>query len=607
MRFVQCLRVLCCLLPAAPACAAFAWVRLPTAAAGELVFADATGFALHAGGELRLFTLQGDLRRTVKYEAMGEGRLTLFADASAIEIGGTPQLRVYDENGNLARSGTVAELTGQPRWPSYAAKAGKVIWLEIDGGLVQLDTENWMAILRAGWQRPKSAWGEENFKITRRLTTQPAPTAEETVLERILPDGTKTAEFSLPVWREAGRCFFEAYPLEGNEVVFSSSNEAVVLDRRTLVPRQRFPWNSCGPDGGNVTRFLDAWWQGAALSIRALAYRSSGRTVLRFGDHERSVSYPWSGPDHLHPSLRSPLRWDRWKWNGAGRIYAQYGTGGDASYGFFDLTRPSVRGGGVRRTNLCQAGSITFSLPAFGGQAPYSCFKSDGTPLPDCQYTYAFEGSCLFGQTSTVVMPEYHVVDARGDREVATTLILPLPGQEQEALLQPVAVHEFHNDPLNHYFMTINEMEREFIALGDAGPGWTDLGARFLGWLPGRQNAAVSALSGASNEVAVCRFYGKPGLGPNSHFYALAGRECEAVKQDPGWIWEAENTFFVLQPGIDGACPPWTDTVWRAYNNRHMQNDANHRYAIDRQMLDAMTTSGWTVEGVAFCAPRILN
>ena len=61
----------------------------------------------------------------------------------------------------------------------------------------------------------------------------------------------------------------------------------------------------------------------------------------------------------------------------------------------------------------------------------------------------------------------------------------------------------------------------------DAGvvvPGWKRTGMAFK----------VSD-RGAGLGLPACRFFGTPGVGPNSHFYTIDAAECAKVKANPRW------------------------------------------------------------------------
>lgn len=158
-----------------------------------------------------------------------------------------------------------------------------------------------------------------------------------------------------------------------------------------------------------------------------------------------------------------------------------------------------------------------------------------------------------------------------------------------------ITVTEFYNTDLQHYFITANAEEAAAIDTGSAGPGWSRTGQTFKAWLDG-------PIPGASE---VCRFYGTPGSGPNSHFYTTISAECVLVKQDAGWTYEALGRFWLVQATTNtpAGCPAGTQAIYRAYNNRYAQNDSNHRYATDVAVYNQMVDLGWSGEGVVMCAP----
>jgi uncharacterized delta-60 repeat protein len=159
-------------------------------------------------------------------------------------------------------------------------------------------------------------------------------------------------------------------------------------------------------------------------------------------------------------------------------------------------------------------------------------------------------------------------------------------------------VTEFYNTTLNHYFVTANESEKGFIASGGAGPGWSRTNVEFSAWDQGWANAGAS---GAAVSKPVYRFYGTPGVGPNSHFYTVVETENLIVRKDPGWKFE-EISFYAVEPNADKTCPDATLPVYRVYNNRAAQNDSNHRYLLSRVLEAQMVAKGWVAEGVTLCA-----
>lgn len=97
----------------------------------------------------------------------------------------------------------------------------------------------------------------------------------------------------------------------------------------------------------------------------------------------------------------------------------------------------------------------------------------------------------------------------------------------------------------------------------------------------------------------VCRFYSATA---NSHFYTAGAGECEYLKRpDSGWAYEG-IVFRILVP-TKGVCYPGTRSVFRLYNDRAAQNDANHRFVTSADTYRHMIANGWVGEGVVFCEP----
>lgn len=156
-----------------------------------------------------------------------------------------------------------------------------------------------------------------------------------------------------------------------------------------------------------------------------------------------------------------------------------------------------------------------------------------------------------------------------------------------EAMKPYRLVWDFYNPDLNHYFRTGGVKEPYTVLSGVAGR-WNDMGDYFIAWKDGSEGA-----------VPVCRFYGTPGIGPNSHFYTAGPAECASTKNALGWTYEG-IAFYMKRP-VNGICPQDTQPVYRYYNNRWMHNDSNHRYATHLFDKNLMIQQGWVLEGVAMC------
>jgi uncharacterized protein (DUF1800 family) len=155
---------------------------------------------------------------------------------------------------------------------------------------------------------------------------------------------------------------------------------------------------------------------------------------------------------------------------------------------------------------------------------------------------------------------------------------------------EPTAtVVEFHNAALAHYFVTASAAEAAMLdAVGV--PGWIRTGVTFRAWDAEGQRGGTRP---------VCRFFGTPGAGPNSHFYTADAAECEAVKRNPDWIYEG-IAFHVELPAA-GTCPADTQPVWRIFRPGRTVVDSNHRFLPDLTMY-ARSGADAVREGTVMCA-----
>ncbi len=155
-------------------------------------------------------------------------------------------------------------------------------------------------------------------------------------------------------------------------------------------------------------------------------------------------------------------------------------------------------------------------------------------------------------------------------------------------------VVEFYNTILGHYFMAAGPGEVDGIDHGAAGPGWERTGESFKAWLTMPADAFTLA-------VPVCRFYGTPAGGPNSHFFTASASECATVKGAGGWYYEGVG-FYIRPVDGDGRCPDGYLEVNRAYNLGFPRNDSNHRFSTSDSTMAEMARKGWGVEGAVMCA-----
>ena len=170
-----------------------------------------------------------------------------------------------------------------------------------------------------------------------------------------------------------------------------------------------------------------------------------------------------------------------------------------------------------------------------------------------------------------------------GDDVLKTDYIAPSPEQAGERI-----VVEFRNDSLNHYFITAEPAESALLDAGVVVPGWQRTGFNFKAWA-----------RGDARGVPACRFFGTPGVGPNSHFYTISDYECWLTKGNP--YCQYECIAFNAEPPAGEVCAANRVPVVRLYNNG-MGGQASHRFVTSHSEVREMVQRGWMVEGNVFCA-----
>jgi hypothetical protein len=181
------------------------------------------------------------------------------------------------------------------------------------------------------------------------------------------------------------------------------------------------------------------------------------------------------------------------------------------------------------------------------------------------------------------------VIDAP---QLATLAFFTLAGQGVGAFAT-VPVVEYHNAADGQYFLTADPGEQSLLDGGGLGPDWSRTGASFNAYPMDAANPQAAA---------VCRFFGTPGIGPNSHFYTAYANECAAVREDPHWIEEGA-TFRARLP-VDGSCAGGDVVVRRLWRPGATVTQTRHRYVVDPALVAPMQADGWVLEGPVFCAPR---
>lgn len=189
---------------------------------------------------------------------------------------------------------------------------------------------------------------------------------------------------------------------------------------------------------------------------------------------------------------------------------------------------------------------------------------------------------------------EYRIADAGVTKTVGLSGYgVPAPGATGTAL-----AIEYFDAFLGHYFITTLASEQAALDAG-AIAGWKRTGAWFTAYAPG-QGAAEGAR-------AVCRYYGRPEAGLDTHFYSASASECAAVAQrfPDAWILESAELFDVALPDqASGECVPGHLPVYRLWNGGA---SSNHRYTTDASTRRSMIAAGWIAEGyggsgIAMCS-----
>jgi hypothetical protein len=189
---------------------------------------------------------------------------------------------------------------------------------------------------------------------------------------------------------------------------------------------------------------------------------------------------------------------------------------------------------------------------------------------------------------------EYRIADAGVTKTVGLSGYgVPAPGATGTAL-----AIEYFDAFLGHYFITTLASEQAALDAG-AIAGWKRTGAWFTAYAPG-QGAADGAR-------AVCRYYGRPEAGLDTHFYSASASECAAVAQrfPDAWNLESAELFDVALPDqASGECVPGHLPVYRLWNGGA---SSNHRYTTDASTRRSMIAAGWIAEGyggsgIAMCS-----
>jgi hypothetical protein len=254
--------------------------------------------------------------------------------------------------------------------------------------------------------------------------------------------------------------------------------------------------------------------------------------------------------------------------------------------GTLDTTAPI----NMTRSALNRMGSSRYLVELVGGQ--HELRVEDAGDV--ITWTTTFLNAYLRSTWDHGAMGRFiRMAQVTGGRPDLLTLDVHVPFANTQGESRAV---EFWNEITNHYFMAAHQGEIDGILAGAAGPGWHSTGETFKVFTnpPGPDSPAGIA--------PVCRFYGVPAGGPNSHFFTASTEECTIVRNSPGWFYEGVGFYIRRVDANPRRCPLGLLSVNRAYNNRAAQNDSNHRFTTSDSTIREMGERGWGVEGTVMCA-----
>ena len=221
----------------------------------------------------------------------------------------------------------------------------------------------------------------------------------------------------------------------------------------------------------------------------------------------------------------------------------------------------------------------------------------EGGTLPEQQADAIFQatsvstdtaGIARFTAVANTVAGTYQYI-ARIDGSVAPGASFALSNRSVGAALPAgaVPVVEYYNASRDHYFLT-SQVQEQLLLDHSVLFGWVRTGGTFL---------AIQDIANSPLAAWVCRFYGSPAAGLDSHFYSAFSNECKDVLQKfpKSWLLETEEAFAIGYPNqVYGDCPAGTVPVFRLYNAKA---SPNHRYTTSMAVVESMNALGWVSEG----------
>jgi hypothetical protein len=228
-------------------------------------------------------------------------------------------------------------------------------------------------------------------------------------------------------------------------------------------------------------------------------------------------------------------------------------------------------------------------LVALAGTGHYFDYAAAGDIFA---WTFAFlEGHVSGSDASRAQLQRLREVAGGGDDRVLIDYTEPAPPKPGERITV-----EFHNDASDDYFLTSKPAEIVMLDEGTVVPGWHRTGFVFKTW---QAPTARGDTFDSPRGLPVCRFYGAPGVGFNTHLFVLDATQCRRLRSNPLWLYEGRA--FEVAPPIQGACANDLMSVVRLY--RLVAGQPRYRYVTSRSEASRLVGDGWTDEGPAFCTP----
>ena len=255
-----------------------------------------------------------------------------------------------------------------------------------------------------------------------------------------------------------------------------------------------------------------------------------------------------------------------------------------------------------------QVGPLVLTVRNVGGAAvtPSALVINGPDPYDFRTLSSGDAGDCAVGASKTTKTTKHNnnnnqpqqagsrnaelVIDAP---QLQSLVVLDLVG-EGVIPVSTIDVVEFHNTADGQYFITADPAEISLIDGGGLGATWSRTGMHFKAWTRDETNVSASH--------PVCRFFGTPGVGPNSHFYTADANECTGVRTNPYWQYEG-IAFRAIEPFGFMICPGGAiiERLWLAGNDA---TASRHRYVADATLIPSMVAAGWVLEGPVFCAAQ---